>query len=259
MKILVTSGIGSEQFIRLGWTNALNKLEHTAFTWNHRVIPAFDIFAEFKPQLLMCGVPDLSVRAIRKCIYNSPQLKIVVFKRNEREEFELAEKAPLVLLQKAAYDSIADKPTQADPRLECDLIYVGSFSNDKEEKIMQYLPILCKNFKTKIFGFGHWPLIQHLGVLSRNLASTAYLSAKASLSLGNNQERIFRILGSGGKAVVEHTEISEKIFKDSVDYFNTPKTCCEAVQRAIDRKPKPVDLITYLDLAKDLTRSLSAL
>lgn len=75
MKILITfrNRIPSH---RIGWYKALLYLGHDVVFWSEEQKPAFDMFDEFKPDILICE-PDHITKAVFKCLSDNVDTKIV--------------------------------------------------------------------------------------------------------------------------------------------------------------------------------------
>jgi hypothetical protein len=75
MKILMTfrGGIPGH---RSGWYKALLYFGHNVVFWSEEQKPAFDMFDEFKPDILIVD-PDHLTKAVFKCLLNSPHIIIV--------------------------------------------------------------------------------------------------------------------------------------------------------------------------------------
>lgn len=78
MKILISNDSPTAHYyIRRGWQNAFNYCGYECKIWNIGQEPAFDVFNKFEPDILISQVYNID-KALYKCIYNRPNLKVIL-------------------------------------------------------------------------------------------------------------------------------------------------------------------------------------
>lgn len=124
-------------------------------------------------------------------------------------------------------DAIMYGNARYDERLACDIGFVGGYWPHKGIVISNYLfPMLSDiaKYKVKIFGNQPWPVNQYCGYLEDNEVKNLFKSAKICPNLSEPHahvfgidinERIFKILYSGGFCVSDHCD-AYNIFGDGV-------------------------------------------
>lgn len=79
MKVLCQLDSGGSKSVREGWLRIFAYCGHQVLFWDRsRGKPAFDIFAEYEPDILLATTYDLD-RAMSKCIASRPSLKVALF------------------------------------------------------------------------------------------------------------------------------------------------------------------------------------
>ncbi len=78
MKVLCEYTDCGPAYVRSGWGKVFAALGHEFVFWRPEVKPAFDVFAEFEPDLFI-GTTYGVDRAIVKCIHQRPQMRVILF------------------------------------------------------------------------------------------------------------------------------------------------------------------------------------
>jgi hypothetical protein len=264
MNILLTAGTGGSQFVRRGWCDALNAIGHKTMGFYPFDKPPFRVFDEHKPEVFFCGADEIT-KAIYKCIQNNPKLAVGVWVNPEDDENLIAElvneQRRLVVFAQTTpkfleyfakwterFKVVAVPPgcesIQAgkfENALNCKASYVGFYSDVKLAQINKYILPLCEKYKTKIFGYGNWPVVQHLGFIPNELLPALYTSSHVSVCLAKNDspyyidESVFRVLSGGGCPAVEHTDAAQDLFGIHAKYFNTFEGLCSIINNNATR------------------------
>lgn len=128
-----------------------------------------------------------------------------------------------------------------DASLECDLGFVGGYWPYKGQVIDRYLmPLLhpVGKYRAKIFGNQPWPANQYCGLIDDNKVKDLFVSAKICPNLSEPHaqeygidvnERIFKILYSGGFCISDSVEGYKTTFGDSVVYAESPEDFKEKI------------------------------
>lgn len=128
-----------------------------------------------------------------------------------------------------------------DPSLECDLGFVGGYWPYKGQVIDKYLmPLLhpVGKYRAKIFGNQPWPANQYCGLINDEQVKDLFVSAKICPNLSEPHaqeygidvnERIFKILYSGGFCISDSVEGYKTTFGDSVVYAESPEDFREKI------------------------------
>mgnify|MGYP003111532544 FL=1 len=146
--------------------------------------------------------------------------------------FETIGIKPMSLMMCA--DTIAYSNSRLDPKLECDIGFVGGYWPYKGQVIDQYLmPMLedMETYRIKIFGNQPWPANQYCGLIADQDVKNLFASAKICPNLSEPHaqkfgfdinERIFKILYTGGFCISDNVE-SYKMFGDGVVVADSPE------------------------------------
>jgi len=136
----------------------------------------------------------------------------------------------------------------ADPKLKCDIGFVGGYWPHKGLIINEYLfPMLndIDKYKVKIFGNQRWPVNQYCGYIEDNQVKNLFVSAKVCPNLSEPHahafgvdvnERIFKILFSGGFCVSDYCKAYEKVFDDGVVLAKTGEEFREKIDYYINNQ-----------------------
>ena len=131
-------------------------------------------------------------------------------------------------------DTVVYGNARFDPRLECDIGFVGGYWPHKGIIINKYLfPLLgdVGEYKVKIFGNQPWPVNQYCGLIQDEDVKNLFLSARICPNLSEPHahefgidvnERIFKILISGGFCISDNVK-SYEMFKDGIVIAESPK------------------------------------
>lgn len=141
-------------------------------------------------------------------------------------------------------DTIAYGDAQFDPKLECDIGFVGGYWPYKGLIIDQYLtPLLDPpKYRVKIFGNQVWPVNQYCGFLSDDEVKNLFASAKICPNLSEPHaqefgidvnERIFKTLYAGGFCISDKVE-SYKMFGDGIVMAESPEDFKNKVDHYLD-------------------------
>jgi hypothetical protein len=137
-------------------------------------------------------------------------------------------------------DVLNYEKAEVDPRLECDIGFVGGYWPYKGQVIDEYLfPLLhpFNRYKVKIFGNQPWPVNQYCGVIGDHHEKNLFVSAKICPNLSEPHaqkfgfdvnERIFKVLYAGGFCISDNVE-SYKMFGDGVVIADSPEDFKEKI------------------------------
>lgn len=78
MKILTDFATSGPFYVRNGWKNVFEATGHTWRWWHRDREPSFDIFSEYRPDLLITTTYDLD-RALYKNIVKYPEMRVIMF------------------------------------------------------------------------------------------------------------------------------------------------------------------------------------
>jgi hypothetical protein len=121
------------------------------------------------------------------------------------------------------------------PELKCDVSFLGGYWPYKAINLNKYLIPLCyptEGLDVKIFGYGSWPVAQHLGILDDNLLPSLFTSSTINLNVFEPlaskygfdvNERAYKVLACGGFCVSEYCESAAKdlFCENEVVFFKT--------------------------------------
>jgi hypothetical protein len=134
-----------------------------------------------------------------------------------------------------------------DPKLECDIAFVGGYWPHKGIVINNYLfPMLSDitKYKVKIFGNQSWPVNQYCGYLEDHEVKNLFRSAKVCPNLSEPHahvfgmdinERIFKILYAGGFCVSDYCK-AYNIFEDGVVLAKSGEEFREKIDYYLDHE-----------------------
>jgi len=180
-------------------------------------------------------------------------------------------------------DVMAYSDAKFDPKLECDIGFVGGYWPHKGIVINNWLfPLLgdISEYRVKIFGNQIWPVNQYCGYIRDEDVKNLFVSAKICPNLSEPHahafgidinERIFKVLYSGGFCVSDKVAgynifgdglvqaESPEDFKNKIDYYLEH----EDEKREIAAKGKRIvednhtnfhriaDILSYLDFTEE--------
>ena len=133
----------------------------------------------------------------------------------------------------------------SDPKLECDIGFVGGYWPYKGLVIDRYLfPLLhpVGKYKVKIFGNQPWRASQYCGMLNDHDVKNLFASAKICPNLSEPHaqdlgidvnERIFKILYSGGFCISDKVD-AYKMFGDGIVIADSPEDFRDKVNHYLD-------------------------
>lgn len=131
-------------------------------------------------------------------------------------------------------DTISYSGAKFDPRLECDMGFVGGYWPYKGQVIDRWLLPLLENigeYKVKIFGNQPWPANQYCGFIEDKYVKNVFASAKICPNLSEPHaqafgidvnERMFKALYCGGFCVSDCVS-SYGIFEDGIVIAKSPE------------------------------------
>lgn len=242
MQTLIAAGKDmATQSIRAGWLNALTEAGHKCIIWEPKNKPAFDIFDEHKPQLVLLHTSDIN-HALSKCLLNNKEIEILLWASatptdNEKHYVDVLHKLgnlKILLTNSAkhydyqiplfpclpAADHLRYKPPSVNIEKRIDLSYIGLYKRSKVRSIHEYLYYsIAKGCNTQIFGASAWPITQYLGRLT---SSEAYANIVGASHYNLNiidrdgcaiNERVFKILSCNGLCLCERNTMYTEIFQ----------------------------------------------
>lgn len=131
-----------------------------------------------------------------------------------------------------------------DPRLKCDIGFVGGYWPYKAKNMDPYLRKISERLNTKIFSHRRWPdFNEYSGPISdkdaANLFRTALvcpnLSEPHALKYGIDvNERAFKVLAANGFCIMDNVRAAKTIFKDGVVFVDNVKDFVQKVHYYID-------------------------
>jgi hypothetical protein len=123
------------------------------------------------------------------------------------------------------------------PALACDISYIGGWWEFKAQNMRKYLLPLCnrEDLNIKLFGWGDYPVAQHIGPIATENAKFLFASTKVCPNVFeplvkygfDHNERTFKVLSNGGFVVSQYSETgkndlftnNEVVFTESPDDF----------------------------------------
>ena len=194
-----------------------------------------DMVDKTKYNILYCSQKEKDVLKKLKEETGKPDFVHIHYDENAvkitHNHFESIGIKPISLMMCA--DTTAYSDAQYDPKLECDIGFVGGYWPYKGLIIDRYLtPLLDPpTYKVKIFGNQVWPVNQYCGLLSDNDVKNLFVSARICPNLSEPHaqefgidvnERIFKILYAGGFCISDKVD-SYKMFGDGLVIVNSPE------------------------------------
>jgi hypothetical protein len=305
MKALILAGDGAGRYIRRGYANAMAHVGIQCSLWHPQSgKPAFDVFAELQPDLVMCGSWEID-RAIFKNLMARPNIKVLLWGGNwgtfdkeidtkkdtvmmvtdqEKEFIEPLVKnnnikhiityysqrwadvthnkwstlglEPLGL--PLAADLVILGISEISPEYKCDLSFIGGYWPYKAINLNKFLVPLChpaEKFNVKIFGYGGWPVAQHLGIVNDEWLPTLFSSSTVNANVFEPlaqkygfdvNERCYKILACKGFCVSEYCDsAANDIFTNNeVVFAKTPAEFKEKVHYFVKH---PEERVPYME------------
>ena len=130
-------------------------------------------------------------------------------------------------------DTLVYGNAEVDPKLECDIGFVGGYWPHKGLVIDKYLfPLLypLNKYRIKIFGNQQWGVNQYCGMINDEDVKNLFVSAQICPNLSEPHahefgidinERIFKVLYAGGFCVSDNVE-AYKMFGDGIVIAESP-------------------------------------
>jgi hypothetical protein len=276
MRILLTD----THYLQHGWANALKELGCEVILWNEKSIPAFDIFYEFEPDILIAQSSDIN-RALFKCIMNNRQNLTSFFWLKDWYTATPAERETILYLNnetrviglsphlegntcnthlswitnkvevRSSLPAASISKGKFCEEFICDLAYYGEQYPDMNEFLIPFLNV--NNLNVKIFSENpYWTHANHLGYLRGQRLADLYATASLSLCLLPSScdvdETIFNVLAAGGTPVVKPNSSILEIFSETNTLFVDNRYDLE--KRFHQEFPKGGNVPTYIDRVK---------
>lgn len=147
-------------------------------------------------------------------------------------------------------DTLVYGNAQVDPKLECDIGFVGGYWPHKGLIIDKYLfPLLypLDKYRVKIFGNQQWGVNQYCGMINDEDVKNLFVSAQICPNLSEPHahefgvdvnERIFKVLYAGGFCISDNVE-AYKMFGDGIVMAESPEDFKDKIdfylQNPVDR------------------------
>lgn len=150
-------------------------------------------------------------------------------------------------------DALAYYGGRLDPKLECDIGFVGGYWPYKGQVIDSYLMPLLEDvakYKTKIFGNQPWPANQYCGLIADEDVKNLFVSAKICPNLSEPHaqkfgfdvnERIFKILYAGGFCISDNVA-SYKMFGDGIVVADSPTDFRDKIDHYLKEPGERMDI-----------------
>ena len=150
-------------------------------------------------------------------------------------------------------DTFVYRGGRLDPKLECDIGFVGGYWPYKGQVINPYLmPLLedADKYKTKIFGNQPWPANQYCGLIADEDVKNLFVSAKICPNLSEPHaqkfgfdvnERIFKILYAGGFCISDNVA-SYKMFGDGIVVADSPTDFRDKIDHYLKKPGERMDI-----------------
>ena len=143
------------------------------------------------------------------------------------------------------------------PELACDIGFVGGYWPYKGQVIDRYLTPLCHpvgEYNIKIFGNQPWGHVnQYCGLISDPNVKNLFRSAKISPNLSEPHaleygidvnERIFKVLCSGGFCISDSVDAYKKVFKQGVVFVDSPQEFKDKIDYYINEEEERDGIIS---------------
>jgi hypothetical protein len=151
-----------------------------------------------------------------------------------------------ILLASDVYDYTRGKKV---PEFESDICFIGGYWPYKADVLNPYLINLCydTDYKIKIFGNSHWPVVQYCGSIENNM--TKHVTASATICPCLHEphagkfgfdisERIYKLLSNKCFVISNYVEGIDKLFNDSIVLVDDPESFKEKVKYFIENPEK---------------------
>lgn len=256
-KVLVSAGkVPDVKSSSSGWLNAFKSLGYECGIYTGR---AFDTFDDFQPDIFWVHSSDLT-RELTKAIIDRDGIKIILFVSNWEKASE-QEKVCVEAILKAGHNvafntsfpnrvkyackgwntmglttlsclPAADfpkyTPVEYSEEHASDISYIGCYEYNKDKNFSNFIAPLIHETNIKIFGYGRWPTVRHLGSVDSDLFNKIVCSSKINLSISHDEatgpsERIYKIL-SCGRIPLIHQSYNEYAELFPMAYFFKTKT-----------------------------------
>ncbi len=232
-KVLVSAGkVPDTKSLSSGWLNAFKSLGHECEIYDGRK-PAFDVFDTFQPDILWVHGSDLT-RELTKAIIDREGIKIILFVDNWENASNQEEECVNALIKNGhslafntsftstinhackqwndmglrtlsclpAADFPKYSPAEYSEEHASDISYISCYQYNKDDNFTKFIAPLIQETNIKIFGYGSWPTVRHLGSVDADLFRTIVCSSKINLSVSHDEatgpsERIYKILSCG--------------------------------------------------------------
>jgi hypothetical protein len=133
-----------------------------------------------------------------------------------------------------AADLITYGVSQPREELKCDVSYIGGYWPYKAINLNKYLIPLCypaEKLNVKIFGWGNWPVAQHLGMIDTTLLPNLFTSSTVNINIFEPlaqkygfdvNERCYKVIACGGFCISEYCDSAfRQIFNNNEVIFAT--------------------------------------
>jgi hypothetical protein len=149
-----------------------------------------------------------------------------------------------------AADVLTYPLTRPDPNLASDWVFVGGRWPAKSHCLDPYILPLCHpsvGLSGKIFGNGHWPVPQHLGLVDDAAVPRLFASARSCPCVfepvsvkhpHDCSERPWKIMSSGGLAVSQRVRAAEELLPEGAAVFVDDPAGMTEVVRHFARRPE---------------------
>lgn len=171
MKILYTIPNNVKRYYSImGWINILSNWGHQCISWDKKSKPAYDMFDEHNPDLLIMFVNDYDI-SIFNCLFEKPFIRTIFLYDN----LETTNKKSTELLQKSQekfqcpeafvknrplLDTVLFSEAKNIPEIESDIACVEMSENPDDIKYLDYLSdrrdLNIKIFDNKILHYPQW-------------------------------------------------------------------------------------------------------
>ena len=160
-------------------------------------------------------------------------------------------------------DTLMYSGAEFDPKLECDIGFVGGYWPYKGLVIDRYLsPLLdpIGQYRVKIFGNQPWKANQYCGVITDQEVKNLFASAKICPNLSEPHaqefgidinERIFKILYAGGFCISDNVS-SYRMFEDGIVIAKSPQDFKEKIDHYLQN---PEERKTISSRGRDLVKN----
>jgi hypothetical protein len=252
--------VGHEDLVYRGIGAAISVVQNDTVVWNPKVKNAMDMFAELKPDILMCVPEDMNEHNLAYALRQYDHTKCLVYEEQSVTCFShsatFRETLDTTVIVGPAANVAQYDNAKADPDQESDILYISNQPITPE--IMEILRCCASTpYKMKIVGQYPVPLMSFLGQTNVIAESTLMASTKIVIDIDNNIKWDCAFNGVFCLSNVPHDNFAiyeEGNIVEQIDHFITQ----EKHRKSFIKKTRKLALEnTYFNIVEEIFTKLA--